>query len=165
MIKKPLIERIKGLSVEVGDCWEWQGATQSVSTTPIINYKGVATGVLRAIAKDRNITLKGYVVTNSCRNPKCVNPEHAVVTTRSSLITKVSKEQRFQRRADYRLTLSKASKMRKLDDSAVAEIRASDEDRAVLAQRYGVTRGHINSIRSGHRRQLATVNVFAGLLR
>ncbi len=161
---KTLLQRVREKSVDVGDCWEWRGATQTKSTTPIVNYGGKAVSVVRALALDAGAKLDGLVATNRCRNPACVNPEHVVAVPRSMLITMVSQEQQFQKRLDFRHRLSRSSWKRKLSDSDVNAIRTSDADRQTLAQQYGVTRSYINSLKSGHRRALATTNVFAGLL-
>lgn len=162
---KPLIERVKAHAVEVGECWEWKGATQSTSTTPVIRYEGKAVSVMRALAIDAGMRVKGYVATNSCRNPKCVNPQHVVVVSRSLLNNKVSREQQYQKRPTYRLAVSKGSKRRKISEADVITIRASSESTAVLAETYGVTRSHINSILNGHRRRTTSNNIFIGLMK
>jgi len=161
---KTVTERVREKSVDVGECWEWRGATQTKSTTPIINYKGMAISVMRALALEAGMKLDGLVATNRCRNPACVNPAHVVAVPRSRLITMVSAEQQFQKRVDFRRRLSLSSWKRKLSDSDVAAIRASEEGSDILSERYKVTRSHINAVQSGHRRAVITTNVFAGLL-
>jgi hypothetical protein len=161
---KKLVERIKSRSVEVGECWEWRGAKQHQSTTPMINYNRRSMSVMRALAKNAGKEVTGLVATTSCRNPMCVNPAHLVLLSRGDLLVKVSGEQQFQKRTASRLAVSNGSKRRKLSHEAVKEIRNSQEDRGALALTYGVTRSHINAIISGHRRALTPNNVFAGLM-
>lgn len=162
---KPLIERVKALSIEVGDCWEWHGSTQSTSTTPIIRYKRTVMSVMRALALEAGMKVDGYVATAKCRNPKCVTPDHLELVTRKRLNTRVSNEQQYQKRLNYRANMSIASKKRKLTDSQVLEIRDSDTDRNILAQEYGISRTHVNAIKSGYSRARLTTNIFAGLMR
>lgn len=164
-IAKPLVERVKAHAIEVGECWEWKGATQSTSTTPVIRYEGKAVSVMRALAIDAGMRVEGRIATNSCRNPKCVNPEHVILVSRKMLNNKVAEEQQYQKRPTYRLAVSKGSTRRKISEADVITIRASSESTAVLAETYGVTRSHINSILNGHRRRMMSNNVFAGLMR
>lgn len=162
---RTLIERVRALSVEVGECWEWQGAVQSTSTTPMIRYGKSSISVARALAIEAGKPVKGLFATNTCRNPSCVNPDHVVVTTRRALNIKVAREQQYQRRPSYRATLSRNSGRRKISDEQVDEIRASSEGSDVLAKRYNITRSHVNSILSGWRRMATSANIFAGLLK
>lgn len=131
----------------------------------MLRYKTASMSVVRALAIDAGMKVKGLVATTSCRNPNCVRPEHVVLVPRGTLNRLVTDEQQYQKRPAYRIAVSKSSAHRKLTDEQVAEIRAcAGGDTLALSQTYGVTRSHINSIIKGHRRAMMATNVFAGLM-
>lgn len=145
-----LIERIKRLVIEVGDCWEWQGALQSRAPTPAMNFNGKVKGVRRHIAEQRGVNLEGKLATHSCGNELCVNPDHVIVVTRKRLQTRLAKEMKHQTNALRRKKLSdKARLYSKITAEIAEEIRNSDENQRVIAVRYGISQATVSSIKTG----------------
>ena len=72
---------------------------------------------------------KGFDIDHLCRNRRCVNPEHLEAVTRAENLRRGSRA--------------------KLNIEQVKEIRASSVRSGLLAERYGVSRETIISVRNG----------------
>ncbi len=78
---------------------------------------------------------KGVCVLHQCDVPSCVNPDHLFLGTSKDNTQDMMKKGRHN--GNYKLTPSQA-----------IEIRNSDEDSRVLAQRYGISRLHVYDIKA-----------------
>lgn len=112
-------------------CWIWQRAmyasgygAMKFNRTMHNAHRGVYLKFCGPIPDD-------LVLDHLCRVRACVNPDHMEI---------VSTAENCRRGEQTRLTAA-----------AAEAIRASDEDAAVLAERYGVTRSHIYHIRDGRK--------------
>lgn len=81
-----------------------------------------------------------YVAAWVCRNPKCINPEHAKAVTRQAYMRAVAKPisadhrlriERAKQRVSTKLNIEKAREIRRL--------RCEGETRAEVAKRMGVS--------------------------
>lgn len=84
----------------------------------------------------------GQVVMHTCDHPRCVNPDHLRLGTQGDNIRDSIHKGRYN-----------AFGRQKLNAQQVIEIRrllAEDVNHAVIAARYGVTRGAITSIACGY---------------
>ena len=139
-----LIKRIEEKSVEVGDCWIWQGAMNQ-HKLPITCYRGKTMSAQRAIAKHKHIMRDGLVAYAKCGNPACVNPEHVGVATKSERIkagwAKVNKEVLARK-----ISKSKAGRTG-ITDAIVSEIRLSNETTMELARRLELDKRTVSRIR------------------
>lgn len=153
--RSSLVDRILGRSVEVGECLEWQGAMQSAGCTPVLNWHGKPTAVRRLIAEALEMRVAGKVVTNRCGNPRCVAPEHLLVTTRGALSTKVCRA--LDRSSVlFRRTMQQRAAQQprvKLSHEKAAAIRARYAQGGVtqrgLAAEYGVAQRTIGCVLNG----------------
>lgn len=85
----------------------------------------------------------GAVVCHRCDNPSCVNPSHLFVGTQADNMKDMARKGRS--------TKGEASGRAKLTRSQVSEILSSVTASREIAPHYGVSAGHIRSIRSGKR--------------
>lgn len=101
------------------------------------------------------------VVTPSCGNSKCLNPEHLGVSTKAKILRKSM--DRPDVRAAYSATGAKRMRPEaKLTMEKAAQIRASDKKPKELAEEFGVCTAMVSKIRRGVAwRDLS--NPFAGL--
>lgn len=145
-----LLERIRLMIVEVGDCWEWHGAFQKSSPVPTMNYKGKVGPVRRHIAEERGLPLQNKFATYCCGNQVCVNPDHVVVVTRHKLQVRTSKEQRYQVNAIRRKKLSdKARQRSKITLEVALQIRNAEGTQRQIAIQFGVSQATVSSIKLG----------------
>jgi hypothetical protein len=145
--------------VEVGDCWEWLGCFNG--KVPKVRYDGNMMSVRRVFALDRQPNLtKNQYVTCTCKNWRCVNPDHIGVTARTLFLRNVSKGPNTKKAAHVRYL---AAARAKLTPEQEQEIRLSDETGAVVAKRYGISESLASKIRRGEGSKVS--NIWAGLMR
>lgn len=145
------LTRLRKRSEEVGDCWEWTGAMQTTTGTPVMRYDGRAQPVRRAIALELGLSLQGKLATCRCANMRCVNPEHVVMVTRQQLQKRTAKATGMHMSpARCRKLAQSARRNGKLNEAQVAEIRAIEGMRQRdIAALYGITQSTVSAIRRG----------------
>ena len=75
------IESLLALTVDVGGCREWRGATKH--GVPFARHDGGEWYVRRLIAHLAGVELlPGHVLTTTCGNRLCIEPAHAVQVSR-----------------------------------------------------------------------------------
>jgi len=150
-VSPKFITRLRKRSEEVGDCWEWTGAMQTTTGTPVMNYEGQAQPVRRAIALELGLPLQGKLATCKCINMRCVNPEHVTVVTRAQLQKRTAKANNLNlNQARCRKLAQSARRNSKLTEAKVAEIRAIDGmTQRDIAALYGITQATVSAIRRG----------------
>lgn len=84
---------------------------------------------------------EGMVICHRCDNPRCVNADHLFVGTQADNMRDMVEKGRS--------TSGEANPRAKLTKADVVAIRASDKSSREVAPLYGVSPGHIRSIRSG----------------
>ena len=162
------IESLKAKTVEIGDCWIWQG--YFANKTPQVYWDGKVMSVRRVI-KELQTGKKAYkniYISTKCGEEKCINPDHYRYSTMREhmiLMAKNANPQGIKRRMKLREAAKKRGLI-KLTDEQVSNILMSDESGPVLAARFNVTRGLINKIRNGSCRFInkQISNPFAGLM-
>lgn len=160
---KELIDRIRERIEEIGDCWEWTGALQAKSPTPVMRYKQRTSQVRRFIAIAMNKKLDGRLVTCKCRNELCVNPDHILVVTRKRLQEMLAKERQYQTNPVRMKKLADKARTRsKLTPALVDEIKNAEGTQRAIAKQYGITQAAVSSIKRG-RTWKEYSNPFAGL--
>ena len=145
-----LIERIKVRIEEVGDCWEWRGAMQSVAPTPTMRFRDTTMPVRRAIAIVQGKEVEGKVVTCKCRNELCVNPDHVMVVTRRKLQTLIAKERDYATNPARRKRISDRARVHaKLTPEIAEQIRQAEGKQRDIAAQFGVTQATVSAIKQG----------------
>jgi len=89
---------------------------------------------------------QGFVVRHTCDTPPCVEPDHLILGVQADNIQDAAVQGRYKFAKPW---------LQKITDAQVAEILVSVETGAALAQRFGVTKSCISSIRRGLRRKAA----------
>lgn len=78
--RRPVMQRILAHIEHVDGCWEWNGLLCGDGMTPSLAVftkgKWVNTPVRRVILMERGVDMAGKTATYTCRNKRCVNPEH-----------------------------------------------------------------------------------------
>jgi hypothetical protein len=144
------LQYIKIRCVEIGDCWEWASPLSKPErrANPEVRvgkYKGSARRY--AYTQARGEIRPGWVVSPTCGNPYCINPEHQAQMTKRQCIQKAAKDGRLGGTKPKR-TASVRSRA-KLSLEIAREIRARHEPGYVLAEVYGVDRSLIHRIKNG----------------
>lgn len=163
------VESLRARTIEVGECWEWQG--YSAHGTPQVFAP--SEGSKRRMVSVRRLfreLITGQAQPDgfysvSCGNVECVNPDHTLFRTGRNHYKSMAKQvgkspTRGLKISQYHRTSGRA----KLDESKAQEIRLSNESGPVLAERYGVNRSLISSVRRGTAWKCLT-NPFRGLLK
>ena len=147
---------------EVGDCWEWTGSVTKDTGHPIIHMRQPVQGMPRTgcmTVRRLVFMLNGGTLVPrlpidcKCGNRLCVNPAHLV----QSSIQKIA--QRAAKNADQtgawksedrrrRISLAKRQKA-KINLDIARDIRMSPESGPVLAERYGIDKSLVSSIKRG----------------
>lgn len=170
-----LIARIRPHIVEIGDCWEWEGALQSCGTTPVmralvdqpIPLRPVwRTVSLRRLIHDaKGVKLGKRLATYTCTNERCVNPEHVGPITRTALQQRTAKATNYAMGPLRRARLAEVARAHaKLTMDLAQEIKAAPGTQRERAERYGVSQSAISNIDRGEAWRDYT-NPFAQLMR
>lgn len=170
------MELIRSKSKEDGDCLIWQASMNGKGKVPVLgtpasNGKRETISVRRWIAinvlkKD----VQGKHTPAKCRNPRCVEPNHTMVVTRSVHAKMIADHSKYHQSpvfsARVRQGLRK-SKVYAYSDETVAEIRrlyAETGNQREVSRRLNVPWSYVHKVvRNICRPDDSTPNPFAGL--
>lgn len=159
------VDSLKAKTTEDGDCWRWDGPFNG-SSGPRASHGGKVHYVRRLMMQLHGKNLDGMIVTPTCGDSTCVNPEHLKVITRAEhqkRLTVASNSGTALLRKRQKVAEHKRRTVGKLTMEQAREIRASNDTHRVLCERYGVTRRVISRIRQGIGWREYS-NPFAGLM-
>ena len=160
--KTHTVQSLKQRTIEVGDCWEWQGYYGN--GTPQVSQNGKMQAVRRVFTELLGGQIKkGYYIPK-CRNNRCVNPDHTAFNDPKTHLTKIGKVALKSPTRRLKIQIHKRKTISKLTQEIADVIRVSDDNSRVLAEKYGVNKSVICRIKRGE----AWVNLsnpFAGLIR
>ncbi len=125
IIKKVVVE-------ELGECWEWQGAslkegygcfviTDDMFGIPKKNY--TTHRLMAMIHLGLNILDKKQVVCHECDNPPCVNPDHLFTGTHEDNMQDSKNKGRTSHSDETKIKISKTVKEKYNDPSYIFEKR------------------------------------------
>lgn len=152
------LDEIKARCEEVGDCLEWTGyfergnprsAGRSVRFTVYELVNG-------PVAKDRT-----KVVTVKCGNPKCVNPDHLIRTTKSVVAKRVGSLGLTQKR---RISEGRRKQSTLLTMEIAREVRESTLPAKEEAKLRGISWHMVYKIRAHQAWREYDSNPFVGLM-
>lgn len=168
-ITKYTVESLKARTIEVGECWEWQGYSAH-GTPQVFSPSGNPKRRMVSVRRLFRELISGQAQPDgfysvSCGNVECVNPDHTLFRTEKLHFKAMAKKVgaspvRSLKLSQYHRTSGKA----KLDESKAQEIRLSNDSGPVLAKRFGVDKSLISKIRRGEAWKCLT-NPFRGLIR
>lgn len=157
-------ETLKARTIEVGECWEWQGYFGN--KVPAVCHGGKMASVRRLFVDLLGIRYPegGYIVPK-CKNGACVNPQHFRHYTMAQFsayrgkraagnLVRAAKIQAYKRRTVGKLT-------QEIADAIRADSRPSRE----VAALYGVDKSLICRIRANKAWVNLQGNPFLGLMR
>ena len=162
-IKKHTLETLLARTVEVGECYEWQGYVKN--GTPQVSHGGKMMTVRRLMHELQGKSVKGYFLSPGCDNPLCVNPAHTVVRTTAAHLRRMNKNVNKGGLMRVARLQHAARGRRKLTDEQVIQIRVDPRPSRAVAAEHGVSKALVCSIRRGDARRLIATNPFAGLMR
>lgn len=145
------IDWVRDRSIEVGDCWEWQGYFTPHGKTPVSKRKNKHISVRRVMAVELGLIDKRSLKVTGvrCRNWRCVNPEHLQVMTRQVFIKRALENRSGGKLMASRKAADHRRKRAKLTIDQVRAIRASDVSCSQLGAQYGVSGATISLIKRG----------------
>lgn len=108
-------------------------------------------------------TGKTVVISSTCKNRRCINPELICRTTRSAAWKRDAQRGLRYSPASIARGVAKRRAVSKLPDHGVEDIRSSDEHPQALASKWGVSEAYVYMLKKGQFRK-PTGNPFAGLL-
>lgn len=141
---------LRARSADIGNCWEWQGATQGPYRMPVMNVRGTVTSVRRHIARTLGLQLEDRsVATMSCGNRLCVNPRHVVVMSRAELQARTGRQMALHANHVRSCKLARSARRHsKLSAEQVIAIRAAEGvSQSALGARHGVSQATISAVR------------------
>lgn len=160
---KQTLESIKKRTVEIGDCWEWQG--YMANGVPYVSHEGKMISVRRLITILSGATLRDGYYVPKCGNAKCVCPDHITFRHEKLHMAISGKKSAYSVARAAKIQAFKREHASKLDVMKVMDIRASDLPNRKLAEIYGVNRSVIWRVKTGRAWIDLNNNPFAGLMR
>ncbi|WP_418122271.1 hypothetical protein [Variovorax sp. 160MFSha2.1] len=139
-----LVQRLHHRCREDGDCLIWTGR-RSAGGVPRLGDASLR----RLVYIDAKGPIQDrFMVTYTCGNSLCINPEHLKATTKSAVLKRTYETTDLALRRSITST-REARKKAKLSLEAAREIRASNETIKELGARYGVHPTLISFVRRG----------------
>lgn len=158
-----LLDSIRHLATEDGDCLIWRGAC--CSGHPSMRKNGRNVLVRRELYADTHGPIKkGAILRVTCGHLRCIEPSHAKLTTYRGVAVEcgaLGLMSGVVRSARIAAT-KRAGPQAKVSDADVRAIRESDETGAALAKRYRISEGMVSKYRLGKCRK-DHVSPWAGL--
>lgn len=115
----------------IGECWIWKSKYVTHSGFPLVSIKSKnhrATIIYYEFYKEK--IKKGQIVFQKCRNRKCVNPNHLVLTT---------PKESHRKSCTVKITMEKAEQIRKL-------YKLQGISQKILGARFGISQSQISRI-------------------
>ena len=152
------IEKILARCDEDADCMLWHGRRDRANQPKIGGLSA-----RRVTWKLANGEIpKKRVVTVTCQNSMCLNPDHLALTTRGDVVRKTSGRLDVNVRKKASGRRFAREKLSKITMDIARSIRASDKTAADLAQELGVSPSLIYKVRS-NRSWVESASMWAGL--
>lgn len=160
------LDFLKSKTEEVGECWIWQaGKSHKIPhLRATIDGQKKSMSVKRWIAEYHlKLDIKGKLITSSCFEHCCVNPDHIKVVSRKKLQQMWTDKLQFQQSATNKIKQSIArQKQFPRSDDLIQRILESNESCVKIAKKEGVSKTFVNNVKTG-RYVKYSQNFFRGL--
>lgn len=136
-------------------CWLWLGYQQSGGYGQMYVERKRKLAHRMSWQTYRGPIPDKLLVLHECDTPACVNPNHLFLGTYSDNMRDcVNKKRAHFQQPGVDFWFTRKSRIKKLTDDNVREIRCSIAPLAVLAKRFGVSMSCVSTTRRGKRKQL-----------
>jgi len=144
--KVPAAQRLRTHMQVVGECWEWTGY-KSRGGYGRIRYCGRSVGAHRVSWIEHFGPIpEGLAVCHKCDNRSCVNPDHLFIGTQADNMRDMQAKKRRRGVGGQRGEGHHNAKLREEDVRLIRSLAGSDK---AIAERFGMTRRYIWSVRHG----------------
>ena len=142
------LESLKARTVEIGDCWEWQGPYTYNGKNPIVRHNNKAVTARRlALQLSGEKMREKTQVLPTCDNHRCINPEHLRQYSSSDCMKiQGAKGLMSDQVRSAKIAATKRAQMAKLTMEQVREIRQRTTTIVQAAKKYGVHPSKISLI-------------------
>ena len=167
MIKRKITihtpESLREKTIEDGDCLEWQG--YFANKNPYVRHDGKVMSARRLFSSlmGKKFPAGGYVIP-TCKNGKCVNPDHAKHLNQKQHLSFMGKMSKGNVIQSLHISQYQRKYRAKLDDKKVNDIRLSSLSSRKVGEKYNVSKTVVCRIRNGEAWK-NTSSPFAGLMR
>lgn len=161
-----VVDRVRMKCVECGDCLLWQGAENGRGVPQMRGLNGGGQSARRVVweaAKGRGIPAGG-LISVTCGQSMCLNPDHLELTSRSKVSVKSNARASVKAKRSASAARTNQAKQGKLDMQKASYIRASDKTGRALASELGVSPQLISHVRCGYSWKEYGSNPFLGLM-
>lgn len=144
------LEAIRAKCTEEGDCWLWNGAL-SHGTTPTMRIDGDKhqVSVRRYVLELQGKKVDGLKATNTCNDPRCVCPAHAVAWPTSRMLKRVAVTSGYGLCPARNAKIAAGKRQHSpVTPELVTEIRNSPESGHAIARRLGLSQSTVQAIRA-----------------
>jgi len=133
-------------SKDTDECWEWKG-TKNNAGYPLFSMKGRMYSAIRILYQlyyKRNIE-KGEIISHTCKNNGCMNPDHIYATTRSERTQQAYRDRELIP-ASQKGEKNPNSKLSEQDIITIRNRKKEGVTHQELADEYNVTKTTISQI-------------------
>lgn len=165
MTDQPTIEWVKARCREDCDCWLWKLSLSPQGLPRFSTRNSKRSNQVRRVvwaAAKGQIPAK-RVVTVTCPNKTCLNPEHLALTTKAAVIRRTSAQANVKAKKVAAGLKSRTGPVAKLDMDKARYIRTTDKTLTAVAGELGVSIALASKVRRGEAWK-ETGNPFAGLM-
>lgn len=155
-----VLKRVKARSMECGDCWIWLG-NKSAGGVPKFSEGSARRRVYEAAKGHLKQT---ELVTTSCGQVDCLNPDHLVKTNQSKVTAKVKASQTMKAKVSASMAKEAQSRCGKITMEIARQIRSDNRDGVVWAKELSVSTSLVSLVRT-NKAWREVSNPFAGLMR
>ena len=154
------LESIKARCLECGECHLWQGSTNG-SGQPKLQHTSTRRAVW-SLSSGKNVPA-GRLVTVSCGQVACVNPDHLALTSKAEVSRKTNARWDVKLRRSASSARANREKLGKITMVIARQIRASEVTGKQLAIDLNVSESLVSLVRRNKSWIEHTGNVWVGL--
>lgn len=159
-----LAEKLEQHCEEQGDCMVWSGPMVQ-RKFPVLNVERKKLYVKRHAMELMGRRLGKQVVTSSCDNQACVNPDHLVVVTKAKMVemTVAAHGGTLNTPASKAKIAASLRAKSPLSQEEISDIRNSNDSVRTIANRHDISMAYVYMLQRGLWRRDYSATPFTGL--